>query len=527
MIFRSARLAWFTALIAPALCAGALPVAANAAPGGDPEIATSEGVVVGAQSEGMKSWLGIPYAAPPVGALRWRPPVEPRKWSAPLQAKVLPSACAQNADLGVFAKAGGAEDCLYLNVYTPAKPDNSVRKPVVVWIHGGALRVGQGADYDPSNLVQAGAVVVTLNYRLGLFGFFDHPALDREKHPTGNYGLMDQQAALRWVHKNIAAFGGDPDRVTIAGESSGGASVLVHVLSPGSAGLFQRAIAMSGSALMLRPPAFGAARPLSMVREQGIAFAATAGCASEGIGCLRKLSAKQILDVQGPYATNQILVDGKVVPDFPGELFRAGKVNQVTLINGNTRDEGLFFAALEELSSGKALSEDGYPNRMISYFGGQIGPRVLSEYPVSEFSSPGAAYAAAITDSLFACPGLALNNLLAGRIPLYAYEFADDTAPSYIDPVTFPLLAAHTSELSYIFNGFSGANPARTALNPLQQSLSKEMVSLFVGGNLPEASRYDPVRQNVLTYQLPRGRVVEGRFAKNHHCVFWDKTGAY
>jgi len=199
-----------------------------------------------------------------------------------MKATTLASSCAQNADLGVFARAGGSEDCLYLNVYRGAAQGSVPRKlPVFVWFHGAALQIGQGGDYDPAKLaIKGGALVVTLNYRLGLFGFLSHPALDGEGHDFANYGLMDQQAALRWVQRNAAAFGGDPANVTIAGESSGGNSVMAHIAAPQSAGLFQHAISMSGGGIMARHPAFGAPRPLAVAREVGLAFAREAGCAA-------------------------------------------------------------------------------------------------------------------------------------------------------------------------------------------------------------------------------------------------------
>jgi para-nitrobenzyl esterase len=214
-------------------------------------INTASGAVIGTTVSGIESWLGIPYAAPPVGLLRWQPPQPATSWATPMKANALPSSCAQNGDLGVFARAGGSEDCLYLNVYRSADVALSGQKlPVVVWIHGGALQVGQGGDYDPSKLATHGkAIVVTLNYRLGVFGFLAHPAIDGEGHDFANYGLMDQQAALRWIQQNIAVFGGDPANITIAGESSGGNSVMAHIASPLSAGLFQHVIAMSGGGI--------------------------------------------------------------------------------------------------------------------------------------------------------------------------------------------------------------------------------------------------------------------------------------
>lgn len=251
-------------------------------------VATASGPVIGATLRGIESWLGIPYAAPPVGPLRWQPPQPVKPWTMPIKANTLPSSCAQNADLGVFARAGGSEDCLYLNVHRSANAVRSGQKlPVFVWIHGGALQVGQGGDYDPGKLATRGkAVVVTLNYRLGVFGFLTHPALDGEGHDFANYGLMDQQTALRWVQRNIGAFGGDPANVTIAGESSGGNSVMAHIAAPKSAGLFHHVVAMSGGGIMARHPTFGAPRPLDIAREIGIGFVKAVGCERGGAACI-------------------------------------------------------------------------------------------------------------------------------------------------------------------------------------------------------------------------------------------------
>ena len=192
------------------------------------------GPLRGADDGEMLSYLRIPYASPPVGELRWRPPQPPRAWAETLDATRTGNACVQNADLGAFATPGGSEDCLYLNIYAPRSAVQAAKRlRVFVWIHGGSLWVGQGSDYDPRKLALDGqAVVVTLNYRLGMFGFFAHPAIDGEGHAFASYGYMDQSFALDWVKRNIAAFGGDPNNVTIAGESSGGNSVLAHVISP-------------------------------------------------------------------------------------------------------------------------------------------------------------------------------------------------------------------------------------------------------------------------------------------------------
>jgi para-nitrobenzyl esterase len=498
------------------------------------QVATATGPVTGVSLRGIESWLGIPYAEPPVGPLRWQPPQPASPWAVPLKANTVPSSCAQNADLGPFARAGGNEDCLYLNVYRSAEAARSgERLPVFVWVHGGALQVGQGADYDPSKLAATGkAVVVTLNYRLGLFGFFSHPAIDREGHPFANYGLMDQQAALRWVQQNIAAFGGDPANVTIAGESSGGNSVMLQIVSPLAAGTFQHAVAMSGAGVMTRHPAFGAPRPLPVAEELGVGFAKDVGCETDTANCLRALSTKRILDAQTPYLLNEAIIDGNVIPMHPSDAYRTGQINRVTLVNGSTRDEGRFFVALPEVTTGQALTAEEYPVWIERQYGAALAPEVLREYSPDRFASPGEAFAAAATDSMFACTGLAMNRALADKMPVYAYEFSDGTAPSYVGPTTFPLLAAHTYELAYLFPGFRGGADVTVNLNPLQERLSDEMVGYFAHvAGLParekEWPRFDPQLDNIMTFALPQARMVSGRFAEFHHCGFWDRTGTY
>lgn len=516
-------------LAAAALMTVSSPVQAQA----PLEVTTAAGPIVGTATDGIESWLGIPYAAPPVGPLRWHPPELVTAWSVPRKANAPSNACAQNADLGIFARAGGSEDCLYLNVYRSAQavgPGQSL--PVFVWIHGGALQVGEGGHYDTTKLATEGkAIVVTLNYRLGTFGFLSHPDLDAEGHDFANYGLMDQQAALRWVQENIAKFGGDPSNVTISGESSGGNSVMAHIASPKSAGLFQHVVAMSGAGVMTRHPAFGAPRPLDVAGTVGTSFAEAAGCATGGADCLRGLSTKQILDAQTPFLLNEFIIDGKVLPVHPADAYRSGEINRVTLVHGSTRDEGRFFVALPELATGKAMTDEDYPVWIDRQYA-DLAPKVLEKYPLSDYDSASEAFAAASTDSMFACTGLAMSRALADKIPVYAYEFGDRTAPSYVGPTTFPLLAAHTYELPYIFKGFRGGGYAEVVLNPLQDKLSDEMVGYFANvSELPskeaEWPRFDPARENVMVFTLPASRVVPGRFANAHHCEFWDQTGTY
>lgn len=500
-----------------------------------PPLHLDGGELRGVEQGDMDAYLGIPYAKPPVGPLRWIPPQKTPPWKTPYGATKLGNFCAQNAELGVFGKAGGSEDCLYLNVYRSKDLKESDKTlPVLFWIHGGSLWVGASNDYDPGKLVTEGkAIVVTFNYRLGMFGFFAHPAIDREGHAFANYGMLDQQFAMDWVQRNIAAFGGDPTNVTIFGESSGGNSVLSQMASPGSAGKFQHAIAMSGATVMLKHPAFGSTKPLDFAEQKGSAFAEKMGCSgNEAAACLRRLSTSQILKVQAPYLINQAIVDGVFLPMTPADAFKSGKFNRVTLINGTTRDEGNFFAGFPENETGIAMTVRAYPTVFERFYGKSLAQKALKEYPISRYNTPSEGFAAAVTDSQFACPARAVNQWAESKTPVFAYEFADRTAPSYLKPTTFPLGAAHTSELAYLFPGFHGGNGLPVKLNALQKKLADQIVSLWSGAGALTSDnsawpRYNKSEDNYMRLILPAAEMESGNFNETHHCAFWDQTGIY
>src|SRR5271154_6227059 len=252
---------------------GGGPRGGRAAAGASGPVAgTANGAVRGLASGAVDEFLGIPYAAPPVGPLRWRPPQPAARWSGVRGATQFAPHCPQLAS--PFGVASTSEDCLFLNVFTPSHQPPGAGSPVMVWIHGGALVTGESNDYDPTKLVEDGVTVVTINYRLGALGFLAHPALADANGQSGDYGLEDQQAALRWVQRNIASFGGNPHNVTIFGESAGGLSTLSQVASPQAKGLFEKAIVESGSYNLTQAS-------LSSAEAAGTAFAAKAGCASQ------------------------------------------------------------------------------------------------------------------------------------------------------------------------------------------------------------------------------------------------------
>ncbi len=301
-----------------------------------PRVKTANGMVEGTtETSGVQSYKGIPFAAPPSGELRWKAPQPVKNWTGVRKATQFGARCMQRpvfSDM-VFRSNGMSEDCLYLNVWTPAKSATE-RLPVLVYFFGGGFIAGDGSEprYDGESMAKKGIVALTVNYRLNVFGFLAHPELTKESphHASGNYGLLDQAAALKWVHDNIAGFGGDPARVTIAGESAGSASVSAQMASPLSKGLIAGAIGESGA---LISPTLGPA-PLSDAEQNGVKFASAAGAAS--MLALRTMSAEQVLEVTARQDAPRLgaTVDGYLFPKTPLEIYSAGQQAQVPLLAG-------------------------------------------------------------------------------------------------------------------------------------------------------------------------------------------------
>ena len=298
-------------------------------------------------AEGVRVYKGIPYADPPVGPLRWRPPQPVPPWEDVRTASVF----GPNSLLGVVfddidpLACGVSEDCLYLNVWTASEPQRSEQRPVMVWIHGGGFVVGSGSEprYDGTRLAARGVVVVTLNHRLNALGFLAHPELtaESERRASGNYGMLDLVAALQWVRGNIAAFGGDPDQVTIAGESAGSEAVSALMASPLSKGLFARAIGESGA--MFATPSRAPAS-LERAEADGLAFMRKVG--AKTLAELRAAPAETIL-AAAPSLGFRPIVDGFFLPKPPAEIFAAGEQSDVPLMAGWNKDEGFNFSLLQ------------------------------------------------------------------------------------------------------------------------------------------------------------------------------------
>ena len=385
-----------------------------------PTVTLSDGQIRGSSSNGVNKFLGIPYAAPPVGKLRWQPPQAVKKWKGTLDATQYANTCPQVTELGAFAgPTSTSEDCLYLNVFSTG---SSKKKGVIVWIHGGGNVDGESNDYDATKLAQGGpdgheTVVVTLNYRMGLFGYLSHPALNGEGHLWGNYGIMDIQQVLRWVQRNIAAFGGDPNRVALGGQSAGAQDTGANVLSPMSSNLFSRAIYESGP-LPVLPSA-------ATAQTNGQNFATAAGCgtgsSTQVATCLRNLTPARILQLQGtpnvngPYITGPF-VDGTVIPITPEKAWTTGQFNKMPAMGGRVHDEGNFSIGITEYFSGQPfqpMTADQYTAAVQKTYSGNAGPggappaypagtadRVLAQYPLSNYGNdPMKAYNRVTTDT--------------------------------------------------------------------------------------------------------------------------------
>lgn len=503
---------------APAQAAGSV----QAAGAGQPALVrTDAGWVRGETTTEGRQFLGIPYAQPPVGDLRWTDPRPTRPWHGVREAREFGNRCAQPAswDPG-YEQPSHTEDCLDLNVYVPEGRGGRGGRPVMVWLHGGGLTAGAGEDIVPDTFARrTGAVVVTVNYRLGAMGFLATADLDAESREgvSGNFGMLDQQAALRWVRANIGRFGGDPGRVTIAGESAGGRSVCNQMASPTSKGLFHAGIVQSG--------AYGdcAARTRETAVAQGRAFMAKLDCADTA--CLRAKPAAEILAAQAGLNWGPV-IGGDFLPEQPAALYAKGAAARVPVLNGANQDEGRLFSFARFDAAGTPLTAEQYPGVMRTAF----GDRALDRYPLSAYPSPTIAHGTAQGDQLFACPALRLTGLLADRGPVYAYEFADRTSPPFASlrnlGTDFDFGATHVNEVQYLFRHFG----LETPLNAEQRALSRQMIDYwgsFIRDGVPRAAGQPAAPADggkVLTLRAAAqgGNGLSATVHSEHRCDLWD-----
>lgn len=450
----------------------------SAAPAEPPIAEIADGKLRGLQDETAVVFKGIPYARPPVDDLRWREPQPVVPWSGVRDATRPGSPCTQNSGglnsfVAPLARAYGAhyegepvqssEDCLYLNVWLPAWPPRTPL-PVMVWLHGGANTAGSGSQsaYDGVALVSHGVVLVTINYRLGVLGFFSHPELTAESphHSSGNYGLLDQLAALEWVRRNIARFGGDPDNVTLFGESAGAIDAGLLIASPLSSGLFRRVISESGPAFM------GGS---SHTRTEAEAAGAAAGKAAPGrfstLQNLRALPATQVVELidqvmklQFPDLASAFILDGWVLPRSPQQAFAQGAIAKVDLLVGlNGRELAAFRAgaAGSQAATSGAKPDGGSAHQTIGKFAKAVAPLygawtdvALAWYLGKALINRDAALDQAANDMFMACPLGAMATLVhAAGQRAYVYRF-DRVVPG---KGAAALGAFHSLELPYVF----------------------------------------------------------------------------
>ncbi|NVO17195.1 MAG: carboxylesterase family protein [Rhodoplanes sp.] len=525
--------------LALAVCLAALDptvAAPRHAPRSDAAVVVTEtGAVRGMVGNGLREFKGIPYAEPPVGALRFAMPKPAKPWRGVRDAIHYGNACPQVSRYGLTA-ASDIEDCLTLNVTVPVTGPGRAsgprgKKPVIVWIHGGAFVGGSSALYPLSAIARSGdVVVVSLNYRLGVFGFMAHP--DFAAAHNGDYGLEDQRLAMRWVKRNIAAFGGDPDNITLAGESAGASSVCMHLIAPRQTrGLFRRAIVQSG----------GCAHPLHSVTEGGeigVKVAAKVGCGDKAtaLACLRKAKVTDLLAAAAEVGAADLMTYSPVwgtetVPLQSFEALRTGRFVRVPVLNGGDSEELRLYVAYDVMA-GARITAESYPDDLKAVYGDK-SPTVLKAYPVTAYSSAPTALGSVMSDF---SPKIGLNNciyleagkLMRRHVPVYEYVFGDPAAPPVTTDPGFEMGAVHSSELLYQFPHFDNTTKvAGPALAPPSQKLADQMMAYwtsFARTGIPVAAgaaAWPRYASETSVMNLVPGEVRTFDASVAHRCGFW------
>ena len=481
---------------------------------------TDAGAVRGIASGPVDAFLGIPYAAPPLGPLRWRPPQSPVSWPGVRAARHFAPACMQKGvSMPGEAPPRISEDCLYLNVWAPARRAGPPAA-VMVWIHGGGYTNGATAMplYWGDRLARKGVVVVSLAYRLGPFGYLAHPELSAESadHASGDYGLMDQIAALRWVRRNIAAFGGDPDKVTIFGQSAGAMSVSLLVASPQARGLFQRAIAQSGG--MFEPIELAPGYLLPQAQRDGVAYAASLGAKS--IADLRALPAQTLLGGKANSVSHPV-IGLPVLPISPYAAYVTGRQAQVPILIGSNADEARSLADVSAVTVATFKSD-------LDHSWGSLPPSIVGAYPFTTDAGAKAARLDFERDLRFGWDMWAWARLQAGvaRQPVFLYRFAQ--APPF--PANSPRAgwgASHFAELWYVFDHLHQESWAWSASDRrLARLMSRYWVNFARTGDpngpgLPAWPAFDPDTHRLLVLT---GDPVVGTVANRDQLHAFDAT---
>ncbi|MCP3818494.1 carboxylesterase family protein [Streptomyces sp. A3M-1-3] len=505
------------ALLVPVLpAAAASPSDRSSA---NPEVRTGDGSLRGQTQGQAEEFLGIPYAAPPVAGLRFRPPQEPRRWSGVRDATHQAKACLQFFPFGLRDPQAVSEDCLYLDVYRPRGARPGARLPVVFWMHGGAYNIGTGTQFGGRAMAElTNTVVVSINYRLGQLGYLALPALTRENTlGSGSWGLMDQIAALKWTRENIAAFGGNPGNITISGQSAGSGSVCAMLTSPQASGLFSRAVLQSGACTLIRTPS------RTQAETTGQAFAATAGCPdpATSAACLRTASGADLIAAARTQPASGPAFGDRLLPVQPSEAIAAGDWNKVPVMIGSTRAESRFFVALSQ----PYLTAKEYTEQITANHG-PAASQVLARYPLTGYPSPYLAMSAVLTDSTFACHNYWTAQAFTTQVPTYLYEFDDPNSPTLYGAQVpgVDMTNGHTAELAYLFDFTMSDRP----LTEVQAQLGNRMKRYWAA--FARSGSPNVVGQTRWPLFGPRGTALtlntqadkrSTAFASDHQCGFW------
>ena len=509
-----------------------------AAPGPGTLVRTDLGLIRGVARHGAIEFRGIPYAAPPVGELRWHAPQPATPWVGVRAAADFGSACPQLHRFNLTDESLD-EDCLTLNVSVPRAypPSQGKSWPVLVWIHGGAFVGGSSDLYRLDKLAREGhLVVVSINYRLGVLGFMPHPSFPGEDN--GAYGLLDQRAALAWVHRNVAAFGGDPDNVTVAGESAGGGSICMHLANPDATrGLFHKAIVLSA----------GCMQPMPTVAESGAQVgalvAAAVGCSdtATALDCLRRAPVRALLEAGDIVSRTRIMtfsptIGSRIVPRQAAEVLREGSFLAVPTLMGGARDELRLYIGYDE-QAGRHVTAENYAAKLGAYYG-QFAPQVVANYPLPAGASPPATVGSVLSDynpfvGINNCLYLQTATTLARSTSVYEFEFSDPNALvvgvgiARPDP-GFPLGAVHSSALNYLFPHMSNTSKINAPeLPPDSARLANDMVGLWAGfatDGTPAARglpRWPRFAVGPTVMRLEPGKIGLFDAVAAHQCRFW------
>lgn len=506
-----------TVLVAPA---GAATSSKHAGRARSPQVHVASGALRGKVSQGVREFLGVPYAAPPVYNLRFAPPQPVPRWRGVRSATVQGPACIQFQFSGIRNNQSVNEDCLYLDIYTPADARPADKLPVLFWMHGGGHTQGTGVIYGGQRFANlTHSIFVSVNYRLGAYGFLALPQLaSASRYGTGNYGLLDEIAALKWVKHNIAQFGGNRNNITIDGQSAGAGAVCDMLASPMATGLFERGIIESGPCNKTPAPTLATAEAL------GEKFAAAAGCGdpSTVVTCLRNAWTPNLVAVEQQYVINSPVAGTPVLPVSPGQAISSGHWNKVPLIIGSVRNEAKLFDISEA-----NMTPAQYTAEVQKEWGANA-PAVLAHYPVTSYPKPFYAIAAVDTDSGNACYSWWLANETASQVPTYEEEFNDPTSPTLFGfhPPGIDMSSAHSAELAYLWNFTLGERPLTDTELHLGKQMDRYWGTFAQRGdpNLSSQKAWPRVTSaNHLAIDMqPTGNTVSSTvFPTEHQCGFW------